>query len=113
MFDNWKTLETIWGGSLVITSLTNSISLFKPSLQESEGETKKESEPEETVPAILALTRQTHQVMIFQKRNRQRDQAVTHKYVYKKREFMEKNPLCSAARSKFPKSGIRRFKSEG
>lgn len=50
VFDNWKTLETIWGGSLVITSLTNSISLFKPSLQESEGETKKESEPEETVP---------------------------------------------------------------
>ena len=50
VFDNWKTLETIWGGSLVITSLTNSISLFKPSLQESEGETKQESEPEETVP---------------------------------------------------------------
>ena len=106
MFDNWKTIETIWGGSLVFHCSNHLCKNLKE-------KPKKNRNQKKQYLTILALTRQAHQVMIFQKRNRQRDHAVTNKYVYKKCEFMEKNPHCSAARSKFPKSGIRRFKSEG
>ena len=50
VYDNWDKLKTLWGGSPAVTTLTNSISSFESYSQDSEGEAKKEAEPEETLP---------------------------------------------------------------
>ena len=92
--DNWDKLETLWGGSPAVTTLTNSISLSESYSQDSEGEAEKETEPEETLPGDINVNSSSTSggtIATPEERKRQRDQRVTHKFVDKKRKFMEKN----------------------
>lgn len=98
--DNWDSLKTLRGGSLVTTQ-TNGILSFESYSQGSEEKAEKETESEETVPVHISVntsSASSDPIAISEECKRQRDRGVARKFDDKKRlppiwKFTEKFSL--------------------